>query len=171
MMPVSGTNNVSIVTSTAAGAGRPGAAEGDIVHIEVVGTRARLSATWVFVMLNMVFADILSFMSPGALQQVLAGTADGLQITPGFLLIAAVVAEVPIGMVVLSLLLPQRTARRASIAAAGVTVLYVVGLGSATPHYVFIAALETLGCLAIAWWSWTWSPAERRMTAAGLATE
>ena len=141
------------------------------MHIEVVGTRARLSATWVFVMLNMVFADILSFMSPGALQQVLAGTADGIQITPAFLLVAAVVAQVPIAMVLLSLLLPQRTARWANIAAAMVTVAFVLGMGSSTPHYVFIAALETIGCLAIAWWSWTWRPAERRAPSARFATE
>ena len=138
---------------------------------EVVGMRARLSAAWVFVMLNMIFADILTFMSPGALQQILAGTAEGLQITPGFLLVAAVVAEVPIAMVLLSLLLPQRTARWANIGAAVVTVAFVLGLGSASPHYVFIAALETIGCLAIAWWSWTWRPAERRAPSARLATE
>ncbi len=141
------------------------------MHTEPVGIRARLSAAWVFVMLNMIFADILSFMSPGTLQQVLTGSADGIQITPGFLLIAAVVAEVPIAMVLLSLLLPQRTARWANIAAAVVTVAYVLGLGSATPHYVFIAALETLGCLAIARWSWTWRPAELRAPAASLATQ
>ncbi len=141
------------------------------MHTEVVGTRARLSAAWVFVMLNMVFADILSFMSPGVLQQVLSGTADGIQITAGFLLVAAVVAQVPISMVLLSLLLPQRTARWANIAAAVVTVAFVLGMGSATPHYVFIAALETLGCLAIAWWSWTWRPAERRSSSTRFATE
>ena len=141
------------------------------MHTEVVGIRARLSAAWVFVMLNMIFADILSFMSPGALQQILAGTADGLQITPGFLLVAAVVAEVPIAMVLLSLLLPQRTARWANIAAAMVTVTFVLGMGSATPHYVFIAAVETLGCLAIAWWSWTWRPAERLVPTASLAID
>lgn len=141
------------------------------MHTELIGTRARLSAAWVFVMLNMVFADILSFMSPGVLQQVLAGTADGLQITPAFLLVAAVVAEVPIAMVLLSLLLPQRTARWANIAAAAVTIAYVLGLGSAAPHYVFLAALETVGCLAIASWSWTWRPAERRVPTAQFATE
>ena len=141
------------------------------MRIEPVGTRARLSAAWVFVMLNMIFADILSFMSPGALQQVLAGNADGIQITPGFLLVAAVVAEVPISMVLLSLLLPQRAARWANIGAAAVTVAYVLGLASATPHYVFIAALETLGCVAIAWWSWTWAQESRRVPTASLATE
>lgn len=141
------------------------------MHTEPVGIRTRLCAAWVFVMLNMIFADILSFMSPGALQLILTGNADGIQITPGFLLVAAIVAEVPIAMVPLSLLLPQRTARWANIAAAMVTVAYVLGLGSATPHYVFIAALETLACLAIAWWSWTWRPAELRAPTASLATQ
>jgi hypothetical protein len=141
------------------------------VHTEIVGTRARLSAAWVFIMLNMVFADILSFMSPGVLQQVLAGTTEGIEITPAFLLVAAVIAEVAIAMVLLSLLLPQRAARWANIGAAAVTVVYVVGMGSASPHYVFLAALETLGCLAIAWWSWTWRPAERSVPSATFATE
>ena len=141
------------------------------MHTEVVGTRARLSAAWVFVMLNMIFADILSFMSPGMLQQVLAGTAEGIEITPVFLLVAAVIAEVAIAMVLLSLLLPQRAARWANIGAAAVTVAYVLGMASATPHYVFLAALETIGCLAIAWWSWTWRPAERRTPTTTFATE
>ena len=141
------------------------------MHIELVGPRARLSAAWVFVMLNMIFADILSFMSPGVLQQILASDADGIPITPGFLLIAAVVAEVPIAMVLLSLVLPQGVARWANIGAAAVTVSYVLGLGSATPHYVFIAATETIGCLAIAWWSWIWRPTEQRAPSARLATE
>lgn len=141
------------------------------MRTELVGTRARLSAAWVFVMLNMIFADILSFMSPGALQQVLAGNVEGIQITPAFLLVAAIVAEIPIAMVLLSLLLPQRTARWANLAAAVVTVAYVLGMGSATPHYVFIAALETLGCLAIAWLSWTWRPTEQHVPIASLATD
>jgi hypothetical protein len=141
------------------------------VHMDVIGTRARLSAAWVFVMLNMVFADILSFMSPGVLGQVLAGSAEGIQITPAFLLVAAVVAEVPIAMVLLSLLLPQRAARWANIGAAAVTMAYVWGMASAAPHYVFLAAAETLGCLAIAWWSWTWRPAERRAPTTTFATE
>lgn len=170
-MRAPGTNNVSITITSTAAAGDPGSAEGVTVHTEVIGTRARLSAAWAFVMLNMVFADILSFMSPGVLQQVLAGTAEGIQITPVFLLVAAVVAEVAISMVLLSLLLPQPIARWANIGAAAVTVAFVLGMGSATPHYVFLGALETIGCVAIAWCSWTWRPAQRLAPSARFATE
>ena len=79
--------------------------------------RTRLSTLWVFIMFNMVFADILSFMYPGFLSEVMAGHAGGVQITPAFLLVAAVLTEVPIAMIVLSRVLNHRANRWANIAA------------------------------------------------------
>ena len=55
--------------------------------------KVKLSTLWIFLMFNMVFADIFSFMYPGSLQQILTGIVDGTQITPEFLLIAAIVTE------------------------------------------------------------------------------
>ncbi len=54
-------------------------------------------------MLNLIFADILSFMNSGFLQElVTTGTAGGMEITPAFLLIAAIVTEIPIMMILLA---------------------------------------------------------------------
>jgi hypothetical protein len=119
-------------------------------------TRARFSLLWVFVLLNMVYADILSFMSAGTLKDILAGHAGQIAFTPNFLLLAAVLTEVPIAMVVLSLVLPHRAARWANMGAAVFTIAYIWGMGSASPHYVFIAGIETLACVVIAWQAWTW---------------
>ena len=74
-------------------------------------TRTRLSWMWVFVMLNMLLADVLSYLYPWFLAQILAGRADQITITLGFLLLAAVLCEVPMAMVVLTQVLPQRAAR------------------------------------------------------------
>ena len=92
--------------------------------------RARFSLLWVFVMLNMVYADILTFMMAGTLKDILAGHVGQIEFTPDFLLLAAVMTEVPIAMVVLSLVLPHRAARWANIGAAVFTVAYVWGMGS-----------------------------------------
>lgn len=124
-----------------------------------IDRRARLSLLWVFVMLNMIYADILSFTMGDTVRQILEGRAGSIHITPGFLLLAAVMTEIPIAMVVLNLVLPQRAARWANLGAALFTVVYIVGLGSATPHYFFIAGVETLGCALIAWQAWTWREA------------
>jgi hypothetical protein len=122
-----------------------------------IDRRVRLSLLWVFVMLNMIYADIISFMSADVLRQFLDGRADQIAITPGLQLLVAAVTEIPIAMVVLSLVLPQRAARWANIVAAPLTVVYVIGGGMlSAPHYVFIAGIETLACVVIAWTAWTW---------------
>jgi Family of unknown function (DUF6326) len=127
--------------------------------------RARLSWMWVFVMLNMIFADIFSFMNAGALQQIMEGRADQIAITPEFLLLAAVLTEIPIAMVVLSQALPRRANRWANVVAGLFTIAYVVGMGSATPSYIFLAGLEALGCLYIAWLAWSRLGSDQRVTA------
>ena len=136
-----------------------------------VDERARLSLLWVFVMLNMVYADILTFMTADVLRQFLEGHAGSIHITPGFLLLAAVMTEVPIAMVVLTLVLPHGAARWANLGAALFTVVYIIGLGSATPHYLFIAGIETLGCALIAWQAWTWRAPERSIQAQAVPVE
>ena len=133
--------------------------------------RARLSLLWVFVLLNMVYADILSFTMGDTVRQILEGRAGSIHITAGFLLLAALMTEIPIAMVVLTLVLPQRAARWANLAAAMFTVVYIFGLGSAEPHYLFIAGMETLGCVLIARQAWTWREARAGVQTQALLAE
>lgn len=119
--------------------------------------KAKLSTLWIFILFNMAFADIFSFMYPGALQQIMTGSVEGTQVTPGFLLIAAVVTEISIAMVFLSRLLKQRANRLANIIAGSITILWVIGGGSTTPHYIFFASIEVACSLAIIWLAWKWN--------------
>ena len=79
---------------------------------------ARLSLLWIFILFNMVFADVLTFMYPGYLKEVPTGTVGGVHVTAGFLVAAAVLTEVPIARIVLSRVLKQRANRWANIVAA-----------------------------------------------------
>ena len=117
----------------------------------------RLSALWVVVMFNMVFADILSFMYPGAMKEVLTGYAGGIHVTPGFLLGAAVLTEIPIAMILLSRVLKHGANRWANIVAGVITIAYVIGGGSLNQiHYLFFAAIEVACALLIIWYAWKW---------------
>lgn len=120
-------------------------------------TRVKLSTLWVVVMLNMVFADVLGFMVPGALDKLRTGYAEEVQITPELLLVFAMVLEIPIAMVLLSRVLKYRANRWANIVAGAVTIAFVVGGGSLTePHYLFLAAAEIICVLLIVWYVWKW---------------
>jgi hypothetical protein len=113
--------------------------------------RVKLSTLWVFVMFNMAFADIFSFMLPGFLEE-----AAEMQVTQVFMLVAAIFVEIPIAMIVLSRVLKYRVNRWANIIAAVITILFVIGGGSTSLHYIFFATIE-VGCmLLIIWYAWAW---------------
>lgn len=116
----------------------------------------KISTLWIVVMVNMAFADILSFISPNFLAQVSTGVLEGIEITPMFILLAAVMIEIGIVMIYLSRALTRRWARFANFAAVTMTFLFVVGGGSLQPHYIFIAAIEVLALIYIAVLAWTW---------------
>ncbi|MCF6322376.1 MAG: DUF6326 family protein [Rhizobiaceae bacterium] len=116
----------------------------------------KISTLWIIVVLNMIFADILSFMYPEFLAQITTGKVEGITITPLFLLVAAVFIEVAIVMIYLTRVLSPRTSRLANLMAVAITVLFVIGGGSLTPHYIFFASIEVLTMLYIAYLAWTW---------------
>lgn len=118
-----------------------------------------LSLLWVFAMLNYLYADVIGLMDPSLLRQYLTGKVDSIELTPGFLLAGAVLMEVPIAMVVLSRLLPQRANRWANAGAGALKTLAVflsLFVGTPTLSYAFFAAIE-LACttlivvLAVTW--------------------
>ena len=115
-----------------------------------VGTR--ISTLWIVVMFTMVYADILSFITPGELQKMWDGTA-GVNLTPGLLLVFAILLEIPVVMIYLSRVLKPTANRWANTVAVAVTIVYVIGGGSFNlPHYIFFAAVE-IGCMVYIVWS------------------
>ena len=121
--------------------------------------KTKLSTLWIFVMFNMVFADIVGFMNPGALQGIITG-ATGTEITQGLLLIFSILLEIPIAMIVLSRLLQPTANRWTNIVAAVITILFVIGGGSAYLSYLFFATVEVLCMLLIIWYAWNWPKQE-----------
>jgi hypothetical protein len=98
------------------------------------------SLLWVAVMLNMVFADVLSIV----VELVKEGAIEvPLEVTT-MMALAAVLTNIPILMVALSWVMRHRLNRVVQIAAAIFTILYVVGGGANLPHYLIIGGVEVL---------------------------
>ncbi len=64
--------------------------------------------------------------------------------------------EIPIAMILLSRILKFKVNRWANIIASIFTIVYVVGGGSTTPHYTFIATIEVVCMLLVLWFAWKW---------------
>ncbi len=127
--------------------------------------KSLLSTLWIFVLLNMIYADILGTLRPGyveelnQLSQILTGST---------VLLFAVLMEVAIAMVVLSRILNYKANRWAHFVAVPLTILWVVvpslvpSLGDSTPlSYVFFATVEVATMLVIFGYIWKWPKARR----------
>ncbi|KAF0092515.1 MAG: hypothetical protein FD141_699 [Fusobacteria bacterium] len=120
-----------------------------------IDVRVKISTLWVVVMFFMVFADIYNFMMPGLLSDIMTGDTP-IKITQELMLVMAILNAIPISMIFLSRVLKYRINRWANIVASVITILFVVGGGSAYLHYYFFAALEVICMLGIIWYSWKW---------------
>ena len=121
--------------------------------------RVKLSTLWIVVMFNILAADIVGFMNPGALAEIVSGDV-GFEVTQGLLLVFAILLEIPIAMILLSRVLKYSVNRWANIVASVITIVYIIGGGSAYLSYFFFATVEVVCLLFIAWYAWTWPKQE-----------
>ena len=123
-------------------------------------TRVLLSTLWIVVMLNMLKADILSLFIPGAAEEVArTSTSMGASI-PQLMLAGAVMGNLAIAMIILSRVLKYGINRWVNIVVSLVIIAYIWGGGVSYPHYIFIAAVETICLLLIVWFAWKWRNVE-----------
>jgi hypothetical protein len=123
-------------------------------------TKARLSSLWIFAMFNYLYCDVLALMDSGYLRQVITGNVNRIHVTPGFLLGASILMEIPTAMVLLSRVLGHRANRWANIvAASSMTVVQAATLflGSGTTSYYLFFSIIEIACTAfIVWYAWKW---------------
>lgn len=117
--------------------------------------KEKLSTLWIFVMFNMVFADIVGFLNPGALEMMMA-----MKPAQELLLVFSILLEIPIAMIVLSRVLKYRANRWANIIASVITILFVIGGGTISLTYIFFATIEVICLLLIVWYAWRWTEQE-----------
>jgi hypothetical protein len=123
-------------------------------------TKVLLSTLWIVVMINMLKADILSLFIPGAAEEVARTSASAGASIPQLMLVGAVMGQIGIAMIVLSRVLKYRINRWVNIVAGLVTIAYIWGGMASYPHYIFIAAVETICLLLIVGFAWTWRNVE-----------
>lgn len=123
--------------------------------IENKDMKVKLSTLWIVIMFNMAFADILSFITPGFMKDVIEGTM-AVPIDQGLLLAFAFLLEIPILMIILSRVLSYKINRWANIISSIIAILFVIGGGSAYLHYLFFATIEVICLLVIIWNAWKW---------------
>ncbi len=121
--------------------------------------RIVLSTLWVFVMMNMIYADILGTLKPGYVEslQELSTT-----LSPEVILLFSVLMEVPIIMIPISRFVTRKWNRIFNYAFSSLSILWVVvpalmtSLGSTPISYVFFAIVECSSMIFIMVYAARW---------------
>lgn len=104
-----------------------------------------LSTIWVFVTINYLYCDLIGLMDASLLKQYLTGQVEGMIISKEFLLYAGILMEIPISMILLSKILPNKANAWTNVAASLVKSLVMVAtlfMGTPTIYYLFFAVIE-----------------------------
>ena len=118
--------------------------------------KVKLALLWLFVLLNYIYADILTLMDTSALNDILSGS---LGFTPLYLFFGAILMEIPIAMIFLSLILKRTVNRWANMVAGTIKTLAVLGslfIGTLSMYYLFFSVIEIAATIAIVVIAWKW---------------
>lgn len=104
-----------------------------------------LPTLWIFLTLNYLFCDVFSLYLSSHLQELLNGGLGELRFTEVFLLKFAMVMEVPMLMIVFSILLKPKLNRIINIVVAILMLIVQIGsllTGENSLHYLFFSLIE-----------------------------
>lgn len=114
--------------------------------------KVKLSTLWIIVLLNLLFADILSII----IELINKNTLDILGEVTFTMAIAAIITNIPILMIYFSRSLSYKANRILNMIASCITILFVVGGGSLLPHYIICASIEVVTLIIILKTAWKW---------------
>jgi hypothetical protein len=112
-------------------------------------TKMKIILLWIVVSVNMIFADIFSFMF-----------LTEFPVTQEMMLVMAIILEIPIAMIFLSWVLKDRANRLANIIASAITIPFIIAGYSEYLHYYFFAAVEIVCMTLIIWYAGKWTKQE-----------
>ena len=119
--------------------------------------RAKLTALWVFVFLNMIFRDLHQLGHPGFIEEIMTGVVNGVQVTDGLMLIGGIMIAVPLLMIPLIQFLNFKANRLTNLIIGALQIVSVIGVNRAPDlDDVFFAVIELVALLLILRLAWNW---------------
>lgn len=123
-----------------------------------VSLKLKLATLWASLMFLIIYLDYFHLYMPSKIEDIQTGRVFEFDITQGFLLAALASVTIPALMIFLSVALPAKVNRWASIIIAAVFIPYTLFnlAGVAWMHMVFGAVVEIVLLCLIIRYAWKW---------------
>lgn len=126
-----------------------------------INPRIKIAALWASMLFIFVYVDLFSLFRADIRADIEAGKLFAFTIGQGFLLGVTLYVVVPSLMVFLSLVLPVKATRMASIVLAVVYAVTIAGgtVGESNYYYILGSLAEAALLVGVVYYAWTWPKA------------
>ena len=124
---------------------------------------ALLSTLWIVLFANFVYCDVLGFYEGALLTSIIDGRMGDIEFGPGMQLAGGVLMQIPIGMILLSRVLPRTAGRVTNIVAGSIMILvqlWSLTVSDNAPVYIFFSVIEVALLVVVIVAAVTWKKAE-----------
>lgn len=118
--------------------------------------RLKLFALWLFILFNIIFRDIHQMTLKSHLEMLLTGYYNGMEVTEVIMLFGAVVVNIPISMLLVSLFAKQKVNRKINIIAGSIMPLILITSPPTDMDDIFHLIIELLALFCIVTTSFKW---------------
>lgn len=118
--------------------------------------RLKLFALWLFILFNIIFRDIHQMTLKSHLEMLLTGYYNGMEVTEAIMLFGAVVVNIPISMLLVSLFTKQNINRKINMIAGAIMPLILLTSPPTDMDDIFHLTVEILALLSIVTTSYGW---------------
>ncbi len=128
-----------------------------------ISTKQKLSFFWIFLVVNYIFCDIFSLYLSETLSQLLTGEMNGVVFNEKSILGFSILLELPMLMILLSILLSYKINRLANIGVGLLMTIVQIGslsFGGNSLHYIFFSTIEIATLVSIIWIAFNWKESE-----------
>ena len=125
--------------------------------MDTINTKIKLSALWLFILLNIIFRDIHQMTLKSHLEMLLTGYYNGTKMSDAIMLIGGFLVEIPIAMVLFSLLLKRKINRTLNIVAVILTTAILLFTPPSDWDDTFFLIVELIAIGSILWTAWKWN--------------
>lgn len=123
-----------------------------------------LSKLWIFLTVNYIFCDVFSLYHSKFLNELLTGKIDGVEFTEPFLLSFAIIMEIPMLMIVISIMIKNKVNRIINMVVGVFMIIIQIGslaTGTNSLHYIFFSSIEISTLLLIIYVACKWTKLKR----------
>lgn len=128
--------------------------------MKTINNKTLLSALWLFILLNIIFRDIHQMTLQSHLEMLLTGTYNGMEVTDTLMLLGGFLVEIPIAMVLFSLLMRREVNRPVTLFAVIITTVTLLFTPPSDLDDTFHLIVELLALAGIVWTIWKWKGEE-----------